>query len=77
MKPLHGFECQLVQTFAAVGDIRNDLISHAALPEFLEVIGDAGDRLVVRISSKEQGDLVRPVNHRICGFHALITGSAG
>jgi hypothetical protein len=31
----------------------------------------------VRISSKEQGDLVRPVNHRICGFHALITGSAG
>jgi hypothetical protein len=65
LQPLHRFERQLVQTLAAVRDIGNDLIAHAALPKFLEVIQDACYRLVVRIARKEQSDLVGPVNHAV------------
>ena len=50
---------------AALRDIGDDLIAHAPLPEFLEMIGDARHGFVVRVSGKEQGDLVRPVNHRV------------
>jgi hypothetical protein len=71
LQPLDGFERQFVQTLATVRDIRDDLIAHAPLPELLEVIGDTSDRFVVRIACKEEGDLIRPVNHaaRFHGYY--------
>ncbi len=63
MELLYRFECKFVQAFAAVGYIFDDLIPHAALPESFEVIENSGHRLVVRIGSEKQGDLVRPMNH--------------
>jgi len=77
LKPFNRFERQFVQALAAMGHIGDDLIAHAALPEFLEMIQNTRDGFVVRIAGKEQGDLVRPVNHRIGRFHALVAGGAG
>jgi len=68
VKPLHGFERKLVQATAATRYIFDDLLAHAGLPKFLEMVGHAGNRLVARIASEEQSDLVRHVNH-IGFFH--------
>src|SRR5580698_463780 len=75
LETFYGFERQLVQALAIVRNIGDDLIAHARLPKFLEVIGDTGDRLIAWIGRKEQGDLVRPVNHAI-GLHVLSAWSA-
>jgi hypothetical protein len=65
LQALDSFERKFVQTLAAVRDIRDDLIAHSTLPELLEMIGHTRDRLVVGIACKEQGDLIRPVNHAV------------
>jgi len=71
LQALDCFESQFVQSTAAVSDVIYNLVAHAAFPKLLEVIGDAGDRFVVRIAGEEQGDLVRPVNHAV-RFHGLF-----
>jgi len=81
LQPLHCLERELVQPAASVRNILDDLIAHAPFPEFLEVVGHASHRFVVRIAGKEQGDLVRPVNHTVvfhvdCAIAALIAGRA-
>src|SRR3984885_8674423 len=68
LQPFYRFERQLVQAFAAVSDVGDNLIAHAALPEFLEMIENARDGLVVRIARKKERDLVRPMHHAV-RFH--------
>jgi hypothetical protein len=65
LQALDRFERELVQPAAAMRDVLDYLIAHATFPKFLEVIGNARDRFVVRIAGKEQGDLIRPMNHAI------------
>ena len=52
---------------AALCNILFDLIAHAALPELAEMVGNAGDSLLMRISCEKEGDLIRTVNHTFRG----------
>jgi hypothetical protein len=72
---LHGFEGELMQTATAVRHILDDLLAHARLPEFLEMVGHARKRLLARITGEKQGDLVSHVNH-VSFFHLQSPGMA-
>src|ERR1700722_6539232 len=74
LQALNGFECEGVEAVAAFGYVVDDLFEHAGFPERFEVIGNAGDGLVVRVAGKKQGDLVRHVDH-VFLFH--VQSSAG
>src|SRR5262249_43002756 len=47
---------------------REEFLAHAGLPEFLDVIGHAVERLVVRIGLEKLGDLVRHADQSV-GLH--------
>jgi hypothetical protein len=67
IQPLHRFLGQFVKPTAALCNILFDLIAHAALPELAEMVGNAGDSLLMRISCEKEGDLIRTVNHTFRG----------
>jgi hypothetical protein len=65
-----------VQTFAVFGDVIEELILHAALPEFLNVVKHARYRFFPGETGEIQRDLVRVVNHQLSP-HALVAGDLG
>ena len=64
----HGFQGELMQASAAVRYILDDLLAHARLPEFFEMVGDARDGFIVRVSGEKERDLIRHVDH-VFRFH--------
>ena len=60
-----------MQARAAFGDVLDNLLPHAMLPEFLQVVNNAGDSFFSGLCRKIERDLVRVVNH-VFGLHRLI-----
>src|SRR3990167_3399714 len=62
--PLNRFEgChrlahRRVETFAAAGEMRGDFGAHARIPEFLQMVGEAGDGRLLVLGHEELADLV-------------------
>jgi hypothetical protein len=64
----YGLQDQFVEACPALPCVGYDLVLHAALPEFLDVVSDAGDGFVPRKRGEVEGDLVRVVDHQL-GSH--------
>ena len=54
---------EFIEALAAGIDQFEELAAHAGLPKLVEVLGDAGDTLVVMLRVEERGDMVRLADH--------------
>ena len=61
----HGFDDQFVQAFGALRYVVDELIYHAWLPEFPDVVQNSGYRFFSWESGETERDLVRVVNHQL------------
>src|ERR1700722_7423521 len=58
-----------IEARAAGVEMRKDRPQHARVPEFLDVLGDARDRLVVALALEELADLVGHVDQPVMRRH--------
>jgi hypothetical protein len=68
----YGLPWKLIERSAALPELREKLLSHAAGPKTLDVILDPHDGVFARLGTKEIADIVRHLHEMLGGAHSAI-----
>lgn len=75
-QPFHRFLDKRIEVLAAFIQMLDDFLAHGQRPEFGEMIGDPGDRLVMRLRREEFADLIGHVD-QLLGRGGVMRHDAG
>jgi len=75
-QPLHGLLDEGIEPLPALIQMKDDFLAHAGRPESREMIGNAGDRLVMRLRREEFADLIRHID-QLLGRGRVMRHDAG
>src|SRR6266404_3000354 len=62
---------QLIESHSPRVQLLHEFPAHLGAPETPDVIGDAGDRVLPRLGTKEIADIVRHMYQMLCAAHGL------
>jgi hypothetical protein len=68
----YGLSWKLIERSAALPELREKLVSHAARPETFDVILDSNYGVFARLGTKEIADIVRHLHEMLGGAHRAI-----